>query len=71
MTDIENYPWSSYREYTGASSFVDSAFVLDMFSSVRDEALKLFEKFPRENNTDACLEVEERKISMSDENLRK
>lgn len=69
VDDISRYRWSSYREYMGRGLLVDKDYVLAMFSNIPSEALKLFDKFSRETNTEVCLEVEESRLSISDQRL--
>lgn len=70
VTNISDYRWSSYGEYTGKGIIVDKEYVLEMFGKMPEEALQRFEKFSKAENTDFCLEVEESKTNMSDEGLR-
>jgi len=70
VKDISEYKWNSYWEYTGRNDVIDREYVLTMFSNTFIESIKLFDKCSRENNNDSCLEIEEGKITMSDECLR-
>lgn len=70
VKDVSEYKWSSYWGYIGKSDMIDSEYVLTMFSNIHTEAIKIFEKFSRENSDDSCLEIEERKVTMSDNCLR-
>ncbi|MBW6464416.1 MAG: transposase [Firmicutes bacterium] len=53
---IEDYPWSSYRDYSQKPLICDTKFVLNMFSKVHMEALELWVKFIHEKNNDQCME---------------
>jgi putative transposase len=68
--DVSEYKWSSYCEYMGKGHIVDRGYVLEMFSNIASDAIKLFEKYSQEKNTDICLEIEEGKANISDERLR-
>ncbi|NMA68227.1 MAG: transposase [Desulfitobacterium sp.] len=64
ITNIDEYPWSSYHQYLKDSLHIDShnidkKFVLTLFSSERKNALKSFREFHQEINDDNCLEIEE------------
>lgn len=67
---IEDYPWSSYGEYLGASQFVDTEFALSMFGEALQEAVARFRGYSAEDSGDQCLEMEEGRISWADERLR-
>lgn len=58
--DIKKYPWSSYKEYMGRESICDTKFVLSLFSSDIKSAVSLFERFNAQENSDKCLEYEEK-----------
>lgn len=70
VKDIAEYKWSSYLGYTRKTDNIDQEYVFKIFSDTSTEALKQFEQFSRENNTDSCLEIEEAKVVMNDEQLR-
>ncbi len=55
---IEDYLWSSYREYSQKPVICDTKFVLNMFSKVSKDALDLWVKFINEKNNDQCLEYD-------------
>lgn len=71
VKDIAEYKWSSYLGYTGESEIINREYVLEIFSGQSTEAIKRFEQFSLESNTDICLEIEDVKTVMSDEQLRK
>ncbi|AKL93674.1 transposase [Clostridium aceticum] len=53
---IQEYRWSSYKEYTEKTKVCDIDFPLNLFSKDRQKALKLFKEFNEEINRDQCLE---------------
>lgn len=55
---LNDYPWSSYKEYIDKPSLVDSDFCLDSFSKHRDKAIELFIEFMNEETKDECLDFE-------------
>lgn len=67
--DISKYPWSSYGEYIGKGTLVDTEYVLKMFADIPEAAVRRFDEFLREGNEDECLEIEEIKI-VSDQKLK-
>ena len=70
VEDLSHYPWSSYGDYMNQGYRVDKDYVLNMFSGIAVESIKLFDRFSREKNAEECLEVEEKKIGMTDEKLK-
>ena len=56
---IQEYPWSSYWEYSQKPVICDTKFALDMFSTVPEDALESWVKFTREKNNDRCLEYDD------------
>lgn len=71
VKNISEYKWSSYLEYSGGSNSIDREYVFEIFSDSYTEAIKLFDSFSRENNTDIYLELEESKVTMNDKQLRR
>ncbi|MBQ9913458.1 MAG: transposase [Clostridia bacterium] len=62
---IEDYKFSSYREYTDRDWIVDTDFILDMMP------LDEFVMFNNQENTDKCLELEEKEtIRLTDEQAK-
>lgn len=66
--DMEQYPWSSYREYIGIASITDIDFALEIFSTDRAKAIELFKKNSKEEREEQCLEIREA-IRVSDEEI--
>lgn len=67
--NMQDYRWSSYKEYIEKAETVDIDFVLDMFSTDRKKAVELFRNFNIQNNNDMCLENEE-KLRVSDSEVK-
>jgi putative transposase len=59
VKEIEQYPWSSYQEYTTKAEICDTKFALKLFSEDYQEALELWEKFNYAQNNDRCLEYDD------------
>jgi hypothetical protein len=68
VTRLEEYTWSSFREYLGLSDegHVDRDFVLMLFHEDREQAVADFKAFNEIENDDHCLEISNKK-RMSDE----
>src|SRR6056297_1508669 len=68
VTRLEDYPWSSYREYLGLSSeyHVDIEVTLSLFHEDRGKAVADFKAFNEIEADDRCLDISEKK-RMSDE----
>ncbi len=63
--NVEDYRFSSYNEYTYRSWIVDTDFILDIMP------LDEFTAFNHEENTDKCLEIEEKEVvRLTDEQAR-
>lgn len=65
---VDDYKWSSYKEYIEGGSLTDTSFALDMLSCDRKKAVGLFKEFCNQRNSDACLEYDA-KITVSDSEL--
>lgn len=55
---LEEYKWSSYKEYIESGKIIDVDFALDFFSEDRAVATQRFISFTNEKNEDQCLEYE-------------
>lgn len=66
---VEEYKWSSYKEYIEGPTFVSVDLGLSYFSKDRSRAVSLFTEFMHQDNKDKCLDIEE-KIKLSDEEVR-
>jgi REP element-mobilizing transposase RayT len=66
---IEQYKWSSYKDYLKRSEFVDVNFLLGMFNINREMAINSFHRFNNVVNDDVCLEIED-KLRIKDEEAR-
>jgi len=69
VTNVADYKWSSYSEYTKRGQLVDTEYALTMFSDRSDEAVARFIQFSQEANRDACLEIPQMKVKVSDDVL--
>ncbi len=69
-SNIKEYKWSSYIEYTAKRKLIDKDYVLKMFDEDYTVAIQAFIKFNNESNDDECLEIEEKKKKISDDELR-
>jgi len=68
--DVADYKWSSYSEYMERGLIIDKEYALNMFLDKPDAAVGGFVQFSREPNGDACLEIPEIKVNVSDDDLR-
>ena len=67
---VEEYPWSSYHEYIGQESIVDTDFILGLFAPEKDAAKTQFAAYMNEMNQDVCLDYKE-KHRLTDEEIIK
>jgi putative transposase len=56
---IQEYPWSSYREYSHKPVLCNTDFILNFFSSDPKEAKKLWVKFVHEQTEELCMDYTE------------
>lgn len=62
-----DYPWSSYSEFEGESSNLDTDFVLGLFDNDREKAVEMFKNFHKQIKNDDCLDVDGYKRMKDDE----
>jgi len=70
ISDIETYKWGSFKEYIERSRIVNTNLVLAMFSTERDKALARFRIFHLEANEDQCLDIDPKRKTFSDNEIR-
>jgi putative transposase len=68
--DATAYPWSSYNEYTDHGRLVDTHYALALFADETADAIRRFVQFSNEPNADVCLEIQDIRVKISDEDLR-
>jgi putative transposase len=68
--NIDEYEWSSFKEYTKEARIVNVEHVLAMFSEDRKTALKRFREFNMAANDDKCLEITPERKTISDKKIR-
>ncbi|MEL7567512.1 MAG: transposase [Dehalobacterium sp.] len=71
VKDIKDYKWSSYQEYIESKGITDRDFIYEIIHENKTMALDEFIKFMNELNEDKCLEIEERKPRITDDQLKK
>jgi len=71
VDNIDSYKWSSYQEYISKTKIVNVDFVLALFDKEEDKAIEKFKRFNKESNYDQCLEVIEKRKTISDKKIRK
>lgn len=67
--NLQEYQWSSYREYIEKPTIIDADFCLELFSSDRQKSIKLFKDFMTQENEDDCLDFEDY-LRLSDDEVR-
>ncbi len=58
VNTVDQYKWSSYKDYVTGKGFSDIDFVLDLFHDDRERALKAFESFHDKKNDDRCIDLD-------------
>ena len=71
VDNINSYKWSSYQEYISKTKIVNINFALSLFDKEKDKAIEKFKRFNEESNNDQCLEVIEKRKTISDKKIRK
>ena len=70
VSDLSEYKWSSYKEYTSETRMTDTKYIMDLFSDNPKDAIELFKKHLEEENKDTCLEIVKKKPIITDDMLR-
>ena len=70
VTKIHNYTWTNYMDYVKQSNMTDIDFVLDIFNTDREKAVKCFIEYVTKENDDECLDIME-KQQITDDDARK
>lgn len=65
VKNVNDYRWSSYNEYIGKNKIADTDFILNIMSKNREKAISTFEQFHKKEDSEECLEIEE-KIKIKD-----
>ena len=65
---IEDYKWNSYHEYFRKNSFIDTCYILNLFSEDLTESLNKYKEFMSQENDDICLDYDEKR-RLSDDDL--
>jgi len=68
--DIASYKWSSYQEYTTKTKMVSVDFALALFDKEKNKAIEKFKSFNQEPNKDQCLDLPEKRKTLSDKEIR-
>jgi hypothetical protein len=70
VTKIEDYMWTNYIDYIEGSNKTDTDFVLDIFNTNRERAVRSFAEYINRANDDKCLDIPEKR-QITDENAKK
>lgn len=62
-----DYKWSSYNGYIGKNLLIDKDFVLNIFHQDRKKGIEVFKEFHKKEETQTCLDMDERKPIKDDE----
>ena len=68
--DLVSYPYSSYTEYTKKEKLINPTFALNMFHQDKDQAIEEFVNFHDQPNDDKCLDITEKRTTLSDRTIR-
>jgi putative transposase len=68
--NLDRYKWSSYNDYSNYDGITDIKFALEMFTQGKEKQVELFKKYINGENDDRCLEIEEIKKKITDEELK-
>ena len=67
---LESYPYSSYSEYIDKANIINPKFALKIFHQDKDQAIERFINFHNQPNDDRCLDITEKKETISDRVIR-
>lgn len=70
VKSIANYKWSSYAEYISQNSFIETGFIVNIFSEEEEKAIAKFKNYMNEESNDNCIEFNETK-KITDEEAKK
>lgn len=70
VTKIEDYIWTNYIDYIEGSNKTDTKFVLDIFNTNREKAVRSFIEYINKANDDKCLDMPEKR-QLTDEDAKK
>ncbi|MEN6461611.1 MAG: transposase [Syntrophomonas sp.] len=62
VKSIEEYQWSSFKEYINQLNFINSDFVLSMFEADKEKAINSFIQFCNIVSDDQCLEMKDKRL---------
>lgn len=68
-SDIISYPWSSYSEYINSEKLVNTCFALGIFNQDKEKAIQEFIEFHNQPNNEKCLDIVEKKETISDKKI--
>ena len=68
--DLASYPYSSYTEYTNKAKLINPIFALKIFHQDQDKAIQEFIHFHQQPNDDRCLDITEKRETLSDKMIR-
>lgn len=64
IKNLEEYKWSSYKEYLAQPETVDTDLILKMFALEKEQSMIDFKNFMHEQNDDACIDsIETRRMT--------
>ncbi len=68
--NLDSYPYSSYLEYIDKTNIINPIFALNMFHQDKDQAIERFITFHNQPNEDRCLDITEKRETLSDKIIR-
>jgi len=70
VTKIKDYKWTNYTDYIEESNKTDTDFVLDIFNTNRERAIRSFIEYINKTNDDKCLDIPGKR-QLTDEDAKK
>lgn len=70
VKSLGEYKWSSYYEYIKENRIVDIELGLKLIAGNNNNEIESFIRFNNEMNNDVCMELQEKPVRVSDEELR-
>ena len=70
VTNVQNYKWTNYIDYTEGSNQTEIDFILNIFNTDREKAIRRFIEHINKDHDDKCLDIQD-KIRITDDDARK
>lgn len=70
VSEINDYLWTNYQDYVEECNEADKSYVLGIFNTDRERAIRSFAEYINKENDDECLDIQ-RKRQLTDDEAKK